>query len=1041
MDYKKAIRSNLLILFCLMFGIQQAVYSQGKSLSGRVTGEDGLPIPGVSVVEKGTTTGTITNADGNYSITGINIGSVMVFSFVGMNSREIVVGQQSEINVILIEKTTVIDDVVIVGYGTQKKESVVGAISQVNNATLAKSGNTNVTNAIAGKVSGVLTMQQSGQPGSNTAEMIVRGLSSWNSSAPLVMVDGVERDFKDLDPNEINTISVLKDASATAVFGAKGANGVIIVTTKRGALGKPKLDFSAAYGIQKATRMPDHIDSYTTMSMYNVAKMNGQAFTELISKNILEEYRNPTTPLNALRYPNVNWFDEVTKPFAPMANANFSIHGGTNFVKYFCMFGYSHEGDYFKASNDGYQDSRYYFNRFNYRANLDFTLSNTTQLSLNIGGETGIQNSPRDSPWRMLYQTGSARYPTYFPSWVLQTVPDTDYPDASGPRNASSLADYFGNPYSLLNNGSFRRYTSSKLFTDLIVDQKLDFLLKGLSVKGKVSLSTYYQNLSLYADYDYPEYELKYDNIGTNTNPWFRLGQNDQMYKMNPLSVNVGGLSGGYYKDLYYELSLNYNRSFGGHNISALALINRQEKDYATDFPYYNEALVGRGTYDYSHKYLIEVNMGYTGSERFAPGNRFGFFPAGAIGWMVSEERFFKNFVPWMNKLKVRYSDGLVGSDYATSRWLYMSDYYKDSSGYIWEDSGANTSAQWEEARKRDVGVEIGLFKNLITLNVDLFDEYRDKMLLTPQSVTMLVGNSFKDLNLGKMKKHGIDVELEYNKTIASGLKYFVKGIFGFNENRIICKDDKAYAPDYTKAAGKPVGAQLNGVDVTGSGYYTSVNDIHNNTSPLAVEKLYVGDYKYLDYNADGTITSLDKHPIEGLTYPPITYSLSSGFSYKGFDFVFMFTGNVGKNVEFNQLWETEFNLGNYRVHESQLNYWRPDNQDATHATLHYTGVSNAEIYYWGGSGNVDTGYDVMIKNRFWRNANYLRLKEVYVGYTSNSKFLERIAGISNLLVYATGNNLWTLTKLIEGDPERKDFGDGFYPQMSSFQLGMKFGF
>jgi TonB-linked SusC/RagA family outer membrane protein len=864
-DIKYSIRNNQ-ILLSSKDQLEENTVLQQDQVTGTVKdAATGEALIGVTVMVKGTTIGVLTDVNGKYSVKMPGREGILTFSFIGYTTQEVTIAQGAKLDISMQLEVTQISEVVVVGYGTQKKESVVGAITQVNSASLVKSGNLSVTNAIAGKLSGVLTIQQTGQPGSDDAEIIVRGLSSWNSSAPLVMVDGVERDFKDLDPNEINTISVLKDASATAVFGAKGANGVIIVSTKRGSLGKPKLDFSAAYGIERATRIPDHIDSYTTMNMLNVAKMNGQQFTELIPQNDLKEYLNPSTPLNALRYPDNNWFDIVTKPFAPTVNTNLIMQGGTNFVKYFCLFGYTHQGDFFEGYKDGYLDSRFQYNRFNYRANLDFTLTKTTQMTLNLGGETGIKNSPRDSPWRMIYQTGSSRYPAFFPDWVLEEVPDTDYPDASGIRFASSLSDYHGNPYSLLNSGSFRRYLDSKLFTDLILDQKLDFIFKGLSLKGKVSLSTYYQDLSLYADYDFPQYELRYANIGTTTNPWFRLNQDDAIYKLPPVTLAVGGMSGGYYKDLYYEMSLNYNNSFGKHSISALALINRQQKDYAADFPYFNEALVGRLTYDYNHKYLIEANMGYTGSERFAPGNRFGFFPSGAIGWVISEEEFFKNNISSINKFKLRYSDGLVGSDYATSRWLYMSDYYKDASGYIWEDKGANTTAQWEEARKRDFGIEVGLLKNLVTISVDLFDEYRKKMLLTPQSVTMLVGNSFKDLNLGEMKKHGIDLEVEFNKTTPSGLNYFAKGIFGFNENRVIYKDDKPYAPDYTKAAGKPLGTQFNGCDVTGNGYYTSVNDIHNNTAPLAVEKLYMGDYKFLDYNADGVVTSLDKHPIKGV--------------------------------------------------------------------------------------------------------------------------------------------------------------------------------
>ncbi len=470
-------------------------------------------------------------------------------------------------------------------------------------------------------------------------------------------------------------------------------------------------------------------------------------------------------------------------------------------------------------------------------------------------------------------------------------------------------------------------------------------------------------------------------------------------------------------------------------------------------FPFFNEALVGRATYDYSHKYLLEVNLGYTGSERFAPGNRFGFFPSGAIGWTISEEPFFKNAVPWMNKLKLRYSDGLVGSDKADSRWLYISEYYTQtisSIPYIREDLGANVSAQWEEARKRDIGLEIGLLQNLFTLSVDVFDEQRSKMLLTPQSVTFLVGNSFKDLNKGSLKKHGIEIEAEYNKTTASNLNYFVRGIFGFNENRIIYKDDLPYAPDYAKAAGKPLGMASNGYPedgqaagtvLTGNGFLNTVDEIHGNALPIAMNLISVGDYVFLDYNGDAQITNKDKYPIKGNTYPPITYSLSSGLSYKGFDFNFMFQGNVGKYVVFNDNFESEFLMGDFSVHQGQLNYWRPDNPNADHATLHYySGGGGIPQYVWAGGAALE-GYNVRIPGHFWRNADYLRLKDLYVGYTFNSAFLQRVAGVSNLQVYATGNNLLTFTKLIEGDPERKDFQRGFYPLMITLKLGMKLSF
>lgn len=1019
---------------------------QQRILTGTVTGTDKLPLPGVTVKLKGSAVGALTDMEGKFSIPVPEKDAILEFSFIGMTNQEIVIGPGNVYDVVLSENTIGLDEVVVVGYGIQKKESVVGAITQVNSATLMQSGSATVTNTIAGKLSGVLTIQQTGQPGNDQSEIIIRGLSSWNSSAPLVLIDGIERDFKNIDPNEINTVSILKDASATAVFGAKGANGVIIVTTKRGSIGKPNLNFSTSYGMEKATRIPDHISSYTTMSMLNVAKMNGQQFSTLFSENALNEYRHPSSLLNSLRYPDVNWFNELTKPFAPTLDANINVNGGTEFVKYFFSVGYLYQGGFFKGYDNGYTKTQYMYNRLNYRTNLDFTLTKTTQLSLNVGGDLGIRNQPGSTSWKSMYFTSGSRFPAYFPEWSLDLIPDPDYPDATGIRLAEAVGEHNGNPYSDLNRGNFNRYLDSKLFTDLILDQQLDFIIKGLSIKGKVALNTYYRHRILYSDFTFPQYQMYWEKIGKpGLNPWFRAGEVPEVWKQSPPDLNVGGIetgdqnNPGYYSDMYYELALNYKNTFGNHYVTGMALMNRQQKDILTEFPYFNAAVVGRGTYDYKHKYLFEMNIGYTGSERFAPGNRYGFFPAGAVGWVISEEPFFKNSISWINRLKIRYSDGLVGSDYAKNRWLYMSDYYKDGSGSIIEDKAPNPTAQWEEARKKDIGLELSLFNDALSFNVDFFDELRTNMLLTPRSVTPLVGNSFKDLNKGSMKKHGFEIEAEYKKTTARGLHYYVKGLFGFNENRVIFKDDLPYSPEYTKTAGKPLDAQLSGVLLTGSGYYTSINDIHINPAPMDLTNVYVGDYKYLDFTADGKISILDKYPIKGSTYPPITYSLSSGFNYKGFDFHFLFQGNAGKYVEFNQGYEWEFLFEDWKVHASQLDYWSPTNLDANHSTLHFTGAA-PPILSWGGGG-AQEGYLIRIEDRVWRNADYLRLKEVYAGYNFKPKFLNKLSRISNIQVYASSNNLWTITKLIEGDPERKDFTEGFYPQMTSVKFGCKVAF
>lgn len=1008
-------------------------------VKGVVLDEQGEPIIGAYVVLKGTTTGTTTDFDGKFSLTIPNAQSVLTFSYLGYATKELNPGSGNNFTVRLELSNETMEEVVVVGYGIQKKESVVGAITQVDNKKLVQSGTSNITNALAGKMSGVLTIQRTSQPGKSDAEIVIRGLSSWNGSKPLILVDGVERDFNSIDPNEVNLISVLKDASATAVFGAKGANGVIIVTTKRGALGKPKFDFSVSSGIQVPTNLPEHVDAYTTMNALNVGLRNNNNYGEIISDPILSEYRNPSTPLNALRYPDVDWYNLVSKGYAPSTTTNFSVSGGTEFVKYFTSIGYNYEGDFFNSYNQGHLDSRNRYNRLNYRTNLDFALTKTSQLAFNIGGDIGKYTEPYSSRgWRSVFTSSTTRYPAYFPSWVLDEVPDLNYPDDENDRLSMPIGDITTNPYSDFQQPRFNEYSSSKLFTDIAFKQDLNFITKGLSVSAKVALSTYYRKQSLVSSNTFPLYRLDWNSIGTTGNPWLREGETIEMWTQPTPSLSVGGLQSDYYSDLYYEGSVNYQRTFNNHTVSGLLLVNRQQKNAGTNFPYYNESWVGRTTYDYSHKYLIEVNVGYTGSERFAPTNRFGFFPSGAVGWVISEEQFFKSIKPIINKLKLRYSDGLVGSDLASDRWLYLSDYSKKSN-HILEGKAPNVYAQWEQARKQDLGVEMGLFKNLITLGVDIFKEDRDNMLLVPKNTTAFIGNEFKQLNLGKLKKHGMELELEFNKTNSAGLNYYMKGIFGFSENRILFKDDFLNAPEYQKEAGKSVGSQTNGVSTTGSGYFTSVDDIQNYPLPISLGQIVVGDYKYLDYSADGLINSNDKHAIAGSKYAPITFSLSGGLNYKNFEFNLLLQGNQGKYVDYG-FYDLEFFATSWRINEPQLNYWTPTNTAPDRATLHY-GPSGAANLAWGGGGVDGGGYSNKLQGHSWINADYIRVKEVFISYKMKPAFLNKLFGVSSFILYASGNNLFTFSNMPEGDPERTEFHVGFYPMLATYKVGLKVGF
>lgn len=1024
-------RLHLLVMALLLLSTQAwSSTLQSVQVTGAVTDVNNEPLIGATVRVANGTAGTITDIDGKFMLQVPNLNVTLEFSYIGYESQLIPLKGKKTILVKLAEEQTVLEEVVVVAYGVQKKESVVGSIAQVGGDDIVQSGVANVSNAITGKLSGVTTLQSSGQPGKNKADIFIRGLSSWNSSAPLCLVDGVERDFNDMDPNEIETFSVLKDASATAVFGSKGANGVILVTTKRGKTGAPKLNVTASYGLSRPSVDIEHIDSYTTMSMFNEGCMNDGEFSSLFSASELQKYKNPLTPLDKVLYPDVNWFDLLTKNFANETNVNLSLTGGTDAVKYFVSLGYLNEGSIFKCYKDDVVDSSFNNDRLNYRINLDFALTKSTDLKFNLGGNLSFITTPSSSQsnlWEAIFVQSTAKYPAYYPAELLEMIPDPDYPDAKGIRLAKST-DTRENPYAMLQQGIFNESTTSRLFTDLILNQDLGMITKGLSASAKVSVSTQYANTSLTGNRSVPLYTFDVGKYEGGLNPWVREGTtSNDIYEESMMNVSVGSM-GGFYLNLYYEASLNYNRNFGDHYVTALALFNRHQKENGTEFPYYNESWAARATYDYKHKYLFEVNLGYTGSEKFAPSRRFGFFPSFALGYTISNEKWFQNALPWIDKMKFRYSDGKVGSDNG-ERWLYISEYLTQGN-LIYESAAANLNAMWEESHKRDIGVELGFLDNNLTFNIEFFDDQRSKMLVDPEKQLPLIlgGNGYKEVNMGRMKKHGVEVEGRYRGKTPFGLNYSVYGMFGFNENRVIVKNDIPGAPDYQKAAGKAHGAQLSGTVLSGEGYFTSIDDIHNYTgqglNPTVVN-MRPGTYRYIDYNSDGYIDNNDTFPIYGSQYAPINYSFGLDLSYKNFTFNLLFQGNSGKYVTYGGSFLNEFPGGDYKVQPTMMDYWTPTNQDATHCAMRFKS---------GGNLGVTEGVG-------WQNADFLKLRDVYIGYKFDTKKIKKYVGLSNLTVYATANNLFTITDLVYGDPESRSFSTGGYPQMRTIKFGLKLGF
>lgn len=1029
---KQLLKTLSVSVVALLFSLQ--LYAQSKiTVTGTVVDSESLPIPGATVMVKGNISlgGAITDEKGNFTFT-VPKGSVLLVSFVGYKDAEKLINGPTNWFVTLEDDSQMIEETVVVGYGVQKKESVVGAISQVDGQALVNSGTTNISNSLAGKLSGVETFQKSGQPGANDATITIRGISTWNgNSEPLVMVDGVERSFNDIDPNEVETISVLKDASATAVFGAKGANGVIIVTTKSGMKGKAKMNLTVNYGIDMPTFIPDHIDVQDIYEMANIANKNQQAFGSLYSDNIIKTSKDQ---YNVLRYPDNDWSKIMMKNMAQTLDASFSVSGGGEKVIYYVFVGYSNDNSIL-AENESERGHSYRMDRINYRSNIDAKLTNTTTLSAKVGGSTTIVMAPTTATKTLfgyIYQASPVMYPAFYPGWALDKVADLDYPEAEGVRMTDNGSASGINPYRYTALDSYNETTTNVLNTDLILKQDLNFITKGLSLKAKAAMSTQYSRVSMESIDNYLDYLINWDAFEgkTGANPWSNTQSGRYVYVLPPYKESQNNAAGNIQRTFYWEASLNYNRKFAEkHNVTALLLMHQRELRYGADFPYHTEAYVGRVTYDYKGKYLLEANVGYTGSEQFAPSNRYGLFPSLAVGYTISKEPWWKNAMPWWNKMKIRYSDGIVGSDSASERWLYYSTFIR-SYDYYKEESAANVTARWETAHKRDLGIEMGWFKSALTLDIDLFDETRDDMLLEP-IVTPMVGVNYKDINAGAMKKHGFEAEIKYRKTTPRGLYYEFGGMTGFNENRITIYMDEPSKPSYQYWQGTAHGSQRDGLNQADTGFFTSVDDLHSYATPYASWVLnYPGIYKYSDYNADGYINSDDYHPIAGSTYPLFTYSLNARVGYKGWTASVMFYGNAGKYSSFRGAYDTEFKDGDLLVHKSQLNYWTPTNQDAS---VHRIPSFNDQFTSFTTNG--------VFEGHSWRKSNFFGLKEAYLAYKFDGDMLKRKYGIDGLTLTLTGNNLFTTTGLIEGDPQIKELKSSYYPLVRIVKFGLKLDF
>ena len=1013
-----------------------------KKIGGKVIDTEGAPVPGAAVVVEGKPAlgGTITDINGSFTFE-VPSNSVIEISFLGFETSKVKISDKKEYRIILHENKDVLDEVVVVGYGVQSKESIVGAVSQVKAEALEDTGTNSIGDALAGKVSGMYTYSTSGAPGEVSPTLFIRGLSSWNGSAPLVMVDGVEREMDSVAPEEVASISVLKDASATAVYGAKGANGVILVTTKTGSRSRPTFHVKLSESIESPLRLWEHVDSPTLINLANVAHKNGQSFGSIYSDRIIKAYAEQSDPL---RYPDVDWQEMLLNPVCFSTNASLRLYGGADRVRYFLSVSYANQNSILKDINE-FGKTNYRYDRINYRLNLDFDITKSTVLSVKFGGITGFTRHVRsiDSSSELIntmYMASTATYPAYYPSWALQKYPDANYPDDAGIRYGGNQSCKFANPYSIMAAPDYTKRVGNQLLLDINLRQELNFVTPGLYADVKFSLTTQFNRIAETVAQSRLQWDINWDlfDASADNNPWVPDTYSAYIFKENPYAVTQDNAASGVSYITYLEGSVGYKRKFDRvHNVSGLLLYSQRQSNYTANFPRKRQSFVGRVTYDYKSKYLFEANLGVTGSEQFSPKNRYGVFPSVAVGYFLSKEDFWKYYLGWWTTFKIRYSNGLVGSDSAASTWLYYSEWSRNGSGYITEDKLANATASWETAHKQDLGIEMGWLKNRLQMTVELFDEKRRDMLLAPV-VTPFVGVDSKELNIGAMKKHGFEVELSWADTFGPGIRYNVGAMIGMSENRITSYNDGLYTPEYQKVAGTPYQSQRKGDTLIDDRFFTSVDDIHGYPTYAGDwTHIYPGVYKFLDYVPDGSINSNDLHVLQGSVYPLGNYSVKFGLAYKGLEFRILGVGTIGKYIEFKRAAQMPLYSGDLVAHKASLDYWRPDNHDATAPTVSF----NDLMYSWGGGTATFPGYDLAIPEFTWRKSDYFTIKEMHVGYTFRGKKLKRAIGVNTLNISFTANNLWTFTGLIEGDPQRLTTATYYYPTMRvcRFNLGFIF--
>ena len=1046
----------------------QASQNQKITVSGTVLDKTtNEPLIGVSVVVKGVANaGTITDMDGKFTLKLPYAEAPLVFSYLGYQPQEIIPSTKKELTVLLQEDTKALQEVVVVGYTKQRKETMVGSVATITTKDLTQSPTANINNALAGRLPGLVVNQYAGgEPGVDQSELFIRGKATYGNQSAIVIVDGIERDMSYLAPDEIETFTILKDASATAAYGIRGANGVIVITTKRGkAAEKATVNLKASIGVNQPIGFPEYLGSADYATLYNEARLNDAKMTgadvsslNLFSQQAIDNFRRAKGDnSDGLGY-DWDYYDFAFKP-GMQEDVSLSIRGGTDKVRYYVLANYFSQGGNYKYSDAGEYDSQTRFTRYNFRSNIDININRYLITLLDLGARITDRNAPGTTAGRLM--TICATQPPYLP--IL--VEENSHPQNEEYIQQNSRGMLYGDNiyrYNILGELSRTGYLNEKntyLNGSFAMNLDMGFLTKGLKAEIMFSYDAsegrwINRKLDTYKDgyREYPKYATFMPIEGSDA--YMEGGHYTGAYKTGnkyDIDQTIGNGFSHNASDgrTYIQARVDYNRVFKDrHEVTAMLLANRGNRTVNNELAYHSQGITGRFAYYYNQKYLMEFNCGYNGSENFAPGKRYGFFPAGSIGWVISEEPFMKK-ASWIDFLKVRASYGLVGSDNVSSRFPYLA-FYGGGSGYHFgnnfgtevggtsEGNLANENLTWEKARKLNVGIDFTTLNQRLALTVDAFYEYRFDIITDMNGDGIMgypdiVGKDAALQNLGEVSNRGVDVELSWNDKIGKDFRYYIRPNLTFSRNRLEYKAEVARKNSWRKETGKRLYENF----VYVFDHFVANQDEADRLNKIGYQpwgQLIPGDVVYKDLDRNGVIDDEDRTAMGNPRSPELMFGIPFGFQYKNFDFSVLLQGATNTSILLNGAAVFDFpqfeqdKIG--RVKKMHLDRWTPE----TAATAKYPAL------HYGTHDNNKNGNSSL----FLYDASYLRLKNVEIGYNVSPNWLRKFH-VQQARIYVQGLNLLTFDKLgdVDIDPETKS-GDGasWYPIQKVFNFGIDITF